>query len=47
MPDEKTSALDFTPEERAAADESFVDPDQWEGNFGDPDAPEAEEADDA
>jgi len=41
MSDEKTDALDFTMEERAAADGSFVDPEQWDV---DEEAPVAEGA---
>lgn len=40
MPDEKHDALDFTPEERAEADTSFPDPEQWEGNSGEPETEE-------
>jgi hypothetical protein len=50
MPDEKTSALEFTPEERAEADTSFPDPEQWNDGTHSTveveDAPEADEADD-
>ena len=46
-PVEKTSALDFTAEERAAADTSVPDPHQWEkrdGTYeGDDDAPVLED----
>lgn len=37
MPDEKYDALDFTAEERAEADTSIPDPEQWEGNSTLPD----------